>query len=111
MRRKTVIPLISRCIVRKISSVLLIVTGLFAIVTGVANNTSTLLGISLVALGLSWMMKSKEAASIALIIPLAIGLQGLVGTVMVGMTNGLSTYSSLGILWIGALRGFEELSR
>ena len=98
--------LLNKCLIRKIASISLIAVGLITLLQGVAYNTSTLFGISMLALGLSWLMKSREASYIALIIPLAIGIQGLVG-----LTSGLSIYSSLGIVWCSALRGLEELTR
>ena len=95
--------LANKCILRRLSSALLISTGILAIVISLINPTvSPLLGISMLALGASWLMR-REIGMIAITIPALLGIEGLIG-----FATGIGLTGSFGLVWLCAIRFMED---
>lgn len=98
--------LANKCILRKLSSALLISTGVLAIIISILNPTvSPLLGVSMFALGASWLMR-RELGLIAITIPALLGIEGLIG-----LATGIGLTGSLGLVWLAAIRFLEDYPR
>lgn len=100
---KQILP-INKCLVRKVGSISLIAGGLTLLVLNLLSMyaVSPLLGIGMVVVGLSWLMK-RQMALVALSIPAMVGLEGLAG-----LATGVTLAGSLGLVWLSALRFLED---
>ena len=95
---------ISRCFMRKAICFALIAAGFTVLMVHFlgALTASPLLGVGMIAVGLSWLL-SRDYAIIALTIPALLGLESLAG-----LTTGITTAGSLGLIWMSALRVIED---
>lgn len=94
---------VNKCILRKISSALLLATGVFSILMSfISTEVSPLLGIGLLALGASWLMR-RQLGMIVITIPALLGVEGLIG-----LATGIGITGSLGLVWLSAIRFLED---
>lgn len=94
----------NKCLLRRVCSALLIGTGALSTVVSLLqwSPVSPLLGVGLIALGISWLM-SRETGLIAISIPAILGIEGLIG-----LSTGIGFMGSLGLVWLAVIRFLED---
>ncbi len=100
---------INKCVIRKASCITLLLVGLTVLIYNVHLNQSPLLGLGLMALGASWLMKSKQAAIVATLMPVSFGVESLLGTLTGwALVPGINLCAAVGLIWLSCLRYIEK---